>query len=69
MGQIMRVKEVAEYLKLHQMTILKYAEMKVIPGKRIGKVWRFNKDAIDEWLATGAQIRGIKRYKGKGKKP
>ena len=51
MPQIMTTKEVAEYLRLHVITICKYAGEGKIPAIRIGHVWRFDKDAIDRWIA------------------
>jgi excisionase family DNA binding protein len=41
---------VSEYLKLHEITICKYAARGKIPAIRIGKVWRFDKDVIDRWI-------------------
>ena len=51
MPGIMTTKEVAEYLKLHEITICKYAAEGAIPAKRIGRVWRFDKETIDRWIA------------------
>jgi excisionase family DNA binding protein len=53
LAQIMTTKEMAEYLKLHEITICKYAGEGRIPAIRIGRVWRFDKDVIDEWIAKG----------------
>jgi excisionase family DNA binding protein len=53
MAQIMTTKEIAEYLNLHEMTIQKYAGEGRIPATKIGHVWRFEKDTIDQWLAEG----------------
>jgi excisionase family DNA binding protein len=51
--QIMTTKELAEYLKLHGITVCKYAAQGKIPAIRIGRVWRFDKDAIDRWIGEG----------------
>ena len=64
MPQIMTTKELANYLKLHQITICKYAEKGIIPAKRIGRVWRFEKETIDNWIA-GVDPKGKKKEKGK----
>lgn len=55
MPQIMTTKEVAEYLKLHEVTVCKYAGEGAIPAIKIGGVWRFEKEALDKWIA-GVQI-------------
>jgi excisionase family DNA binding protein len=54
MPQIMTKKEIAKYLKLHEITICKYAVQGRIPAIRIGRVWRFDKDAIDKWIGEGS---------------
>lgn len=51
LAEIMTTKEMAKYLKLHQITICKLSKEGKIPSIRIGRVWRFDKDAIDEWIA------------------
>ena len=53
MAQIMTTKEVAKYLKLHAITICKLSKEGKIPAIQIGRVWRFDKDVIDEWIAKG----------------
>jgi excisionase family DNA binding protein len=47
----MTTKEVANYLRLHQLTICKLSKEGKIPSIRIGGVWRFDKEVIDEWIA------------------
>jgi len=49
----MTTKEIAKYLKLHQITICKLAKKGKIPAIQIGRVWRFDKEIIDEWIAKG----------------
>ena len=53
MAQIMTTKEVAKYLKLHPITICKLSKEGKIPSVQIGRVWRFDKEVIDEWIAKG----------------
>ena len=48
--EIMTTKEVAKYLRLHEITICKYAAEGKIPAIRIGRVWRFDKEALDRWI-------------------
>jgi excisionase family DNA binding protein len=50
LADIMTTRELAGYLKLHEITICKYAANGQIPAIRIGRVWRFDKEAIDEWI-------------------
>ena len=70
MPQIMTTKELAEYLKLHEITVCKYAAEGKIPAIRIGRVWRFDKDAIDRWIGEGTRPvnKGGSKEAGKGAK-
>jgi excisionase family DNA binding protein len=70
MAQIMTTKELAKYLKLHEITICKYAAQGKIPAIRIGRVWRFDKDAIDRWITEGTcpADRAGSKETGKGAK-
>ena len=52
-ADIMTTIELSEYLKLHQITIRKYAAEGIIPATRIGRTWRFDKDVIDSWISAG----------------
>ena len=51
MPEIMTTKEIAEYLRLHQITVCKYAAEGEIPAIRVGRGWRIDKDAIDKWIS------------------
>ena len=52
-AHIMTTKELSRYLKLHEITICKYAAQGKIPAIRIGRVWRFDKNVIDDWISAG----------------
>lgn len=54
MANIITTKEIAKYLKLHEITIGKLAKNGKIPSIRIGNVWRFDKELVDEWIAKGS---------------
>lgn len=51
--EIMTMDELAEYLKISKSTLYKLAVESKLPGTKIGKRWRFHKDAIDEWVKRG----------------
>ena len=48
--QLMKVPEVAEYLRLAEITVYRLAESKDLPGFKAGRQWRFIKSEIDLWL-------------------
>lgn len=67
MTEIMTTKELAAYLRLHEITICKYASQGRIPAIRIGRVWRFDKDAIDRWIAGEQDNKKSKKGKKSSK--
>jgi excisionase family DNA binding protein len=44
----MLTEEVAEVLRMDRATVLKYAKCGLIPGKKIGTVWRFSRADIEQ---------------------
>ena len=48
----MDTEELAQYLKLEKQTIYNWLHQKKISGIKVGHVWRFDKEAIDEWLSS-----------------
>jgi excisionase family DNA binding protein len=52
MPQIMTTNELAQYLKLHEITICKDAAQGKIPAMRIGRAGRLDRNAIDEWIGA-----------------
>jgi len=48
--RLMNVDELSEYLGLQKQTIYNWLNQKKISGMKIGKVWRFDRKYIDEWL-------------------
>ena len=48
--QIMTLREVAQYLGLHVMTVYKLTREGRFPAAKIGGQWRFKRDVLDEWL-------------------
>ncbi len=63
MPEIMTTKELAKYLRLHEITICKHAAEGKIPAVRVGKVWRFDKEAINKWISKGQSKSVSKRRK------
>ncbi len=47
---VMTLEELASYLKLPKSTVYKLVQDGRIPGQKLGKQWRFGKQAIDDWL-------------------
>ncbi len=56
--EVLTVKEVAEYLRLSEAEVRRYASRFAIPGRQLGEEWRFSRAALEEWLrgASGKEI-------------
>lgn len=54
-GEILTVKQVADYLKVTERTIYRLAAAKKIPAFKVGGTWRFRKADIDSWIAAQSQ--------------
>jgi len=52
----MTVKEVAQYLKMNERTVLKLANEGSIPATKVASQWRFMRRMLDEWLESQMQI-------------
>ncbi len=60
-GTVLTIEELAEYLKVSKSTLYKLVQEGRIPGQKVGKHWRFRKDAIDRWLERTPDIRSVHR--------
>ena len=49
-GQILTIKQVAEYLKVTERTIYRLSAAKQIPAFKVGGSWRFSRIDIDSWI-------------------
>lgn len=47
------LEETAEYLGIKSVTLRKWIKEKKIPCHKIGKLWKFKKAEIDEWVQSG----------------
>lgn len=49
-AQILTLRQVADYLGLHYLTIYRLIQERKIPAARLGGRWRFKKDVLDRWI-------------------
>ena len=47
---LLDVKQVAEYLGLHRVTVVDFARTGRLPAFKVGREWRFRADEIREWM-------------------
>jgi len=48
--EIMTIGETAKYLRISLSSLYKVAQEGRIPCQKVGRHWRFRRDAIDRWL-------------------
>jgi len=49
-SEVMTIEELAEYLKVSKSSLYKLAQKGKVPGQKVGKHWRFHREAIDAWI-------------------
>ncbi len=47
---VMTVEQLCSYLQIAKSTLYKLAQEGKVPGQKVGKHWRFRREAIDRWL-------------------
>ncbi|MBN1461879.1 MAG: helix-turn-helix domain-containing protein [Armatimonadetes bacterium] len=52
-GSVLTIDELADYLQVPKSTLYKLAQEEKIPGRKVGRHWRFRRDVIDRWLENG----------------
>ncbi len=49
--EVLTVPEVARLLSLSEITVYRLAKLGKIPARKVGRCWRFSKQAIEKWLS------------------
>jgi len=47
---VLTVREVAEYLRVHQATIYRLLKEQKLPAFQVGADWRFKREVIERWM-------------------
>jgi excisionase family DNA binding protein len=47
------VDEIATYLGVKRFTIYKWIGRKKMPAHKVGSLWKFKRDEIDQWVRRG----------------
>ena len=54
--EILNLQEVCELLNVSEKTMIKLLKEENIPATKIGREWRFSKQAVINWLGTGNSL-------------
>lgn len=52
-GQVLTIEELADYLRVSKSAIYRLVQEGRLPGRKVGRSWRFSRPSIDAWLAGG----------------
>lgn len=47
------ISEICQYLGVTSDTIYKWIEKKNMPAHKIGRLWKFKKNEVDDWVLSG----------------
>ncbi|MBU2499971.1 helix-turn-helix domain-containing protein [bacterium] len=65
-GDVLTIDELAVYLKIPKSTLYKLVREGSVPCQKVGKHWRFHRDAIDDWLKGRPAVTPSKRLTAPG---
>jgi len=60
--EILTPHEAAEFLRVPLLTVQRQAKAGRLPGRRIGKEWRFSRSVLLEWMSTGPDRHDLALY-------
>ncbi|GFP78190.1 helix-turn-helix domain-containing protein [Clostridium fungisolvens] len=52
-NNILNIEQAVEFLGVSEKTLIKLLREEHIPARKIGREWRFSKEALINWLSTG----------------
>jgi len=52
MSEVLNLEETCDYLRLAKSTIYKYVRVGEIPAFKVGRVWRFKREMLDQWMRS-----------------
>ena len=47
------VDDISEYLGVKRDTVYKWIDRHGLPGHKVGRLWKFRKHEVDEWVSSG----------------
>jgi hypothetical protein len=53
--EIMNAEQAGQFLQIEEHNVIELAEAGQLPGKKLGPVWRFSREALVAWLSTPAK--------------
>jgi excisionase family DNA binding protein len=60
--EILTPQEAADLLRVPLLTVQRQAKAGRLPGRRVGKEWRFSRSVLREWVASGPDRHDLELY-------
>ena len=54
------VDQIADHLGIKRDTVYKWIDERQMPGHKIGRLWKFNKQEVDDWVKSGSVRENLK---------
>jgi excisionase family DNA binding protein len=65
--EILTPQEAADFLRVPLLTVQRQAKAGRLPGRRVGKEWRFSRTMLREWVASGPDHHDLELYARKSR--
>ncbi len=65
--EILTPQEAADFLRVPLLTVQRQAKAGRLPGRRVGKEWRFSRSTLQEWIASGPDRHDLELYDRKAR--
>jgi excisionase family DNA binding protein len=59
MAKVLKLEEVAEFLKVHPSTVYRLLRRGRIPAFKLGSDWRFNQESVERWIKAREAAEGF----------
>lgn len=53
--EVLNLEEACKYLRIAKPTLYKYIRKGQIPAFKMGRVWRFHKESLEQWVKDRVQ--------------
>ena len=53
--EVLNLEEACQYLRIAKPTLYKYIRKGQIPAFKMGRVWRFHKESLEQWVKNRVQ--------------
>jgi excisionase family DNA binding protein len=53
---VLTIDELSAYLKIAKSTLYKLAQEGKLPGQKVGRHWRFHREAVHRWLQREPRV-------------